>query len=477
MSDRAASASLFATLLFTFAYFFGGSGFNQNSTFALTRALVERQELHINAYASNTADVSFHQGRVYANKAPGLSFATALPYALLYAIHGAPKTPLEATVMLYLCTVAICGVSGALIGVLLFRALQSYELALLGVLATPLFAYSTMLFPHVPSALCLLLAYLVIERQPALAGAAMGAATVINYLCAPLTLILLIARLRGRAKRRSALYYIAGGIPFVVFLAWYHAAAFGSPWQTPIATENPAFLDRNAFYGIFYLPQLHALWGITFSPFRGLFYIAPVLLFGVAGMLRERKWTIAAIAATLFLLNASFNGWHGGYTIAPRYVLPAVPLLVLTTMMRPRALFIAAAAISLLFNFAAAAVDPQPPDTLRDPLGKYAIPALLVGGASDDPSVPPWIPALYTGHTSTNRVAIDELTPFTRHAPGSPENEWASFNLGELLFGPGSLASILPWLAVVLTTLAWRRRSLRATHTTPDTRTARSHSA
>ena len=87
----------------------------------------------------------------------------------------------------------------------------------------------------------------------------------------------------------------------------------------------------------------------------------------------------------------------------------------------------------------------------------------------------PWLQDFYTGHTSTNRVAPDEMLPFRKHAPGSPESEWASFNLGELLFGAGSFASLLPIaLAVTLASLRGRRR---ASGTTPDTHPAQSRSA
>ena len=101
---------IFFTLLFAYAYFFGGSGFNQNATFDLTRAIVERHALSIDPYASNTADVSFHAGHVYSNKAPGLAFAAAIPYALLQAIHGAPRNAIELNLYLYFCTVIVCGV-------------------------------------------------------------------------------------------------------------------------------------------------------------------------------------------------------------------------------------------------------------------------------------------------------------------------------------------------------------------------------
>ncbi|HEX6099993.1 MAG TPA: hypothetical protein VF432_27020, partial [Thermoanaerobaculia bacterium] len=202
MRDRAA---VFFTLFFSYAYFFGGSGFNQNATFDLTRALVERREIHIDAYAGNTADVSFHDGHTYSNKAPGLAFLAAVPYAVFHAIHGAPRDAIELNVALYLCTVFVCGVSGALIGVLLFGAARERGLsasaamgiALLTGLGTPLFAYSTMLFAHVPAALLVLVAFLNLRKRPMLAGAAIGAATLVNYLCAPLVILFLINVGRG----------------------------------------------------------------------------------------------------------------------------------------------------------------------------------------------------------------------------------------------------------------------------------------
>lgn len=487
------------TLLFSYAYFFGGSGFNQNATFALTRAMVERRQLHIDPYAANTADVSFHQGRVYSNKAPGLAVLAAVPYAVFHGVRGAPRDAIELNVALYLCTVAVCGVSGASIGVLLAIAARrrglsppaAIAVALLAGLGTPLFAYSTMLFAHVPAALLVLLGFLLLDgtlrRSATLAGASMGAATVVNYLCGPLTLVMLgYAVWTSSERRRDVWRYVAGGLPFALLLAAYQAAAFGSPLRTSIATTNPAFRDEAAWLGIFSLPRAEALWGITFSPFRGLFYLSPLLLIGAAGivvMARSRRaaaWTIAVIAALSLLLNASFNGWHGGYTAGPRYLLQIVPLLALGLIEmhgRARLLTGALGAVSLLFNFAVTAVDPQPPDILRDPIGRYALPALLTGRALEDEKVP-WLAELYAGHTSTNRVAADELLQFQKHAPGSRESEWASFNAGELLSGPGSPASLLPWLlAVGAISLSWWRRRPRGSRTTPDTRPARSRSA
>src|SRR5438309_6841796 len=80
LHDRRIAVWLGLLTFVVYAYFFAGGGWNQNSQFDLTRAIVERHTLAIDAYASNTGDISRHGGHVYANKAPGLSFLAAIPY-------------------------------------------------------------------------------------------------------------------------------------------------------------------------------------------------------------------------------------------------------------------------------------------------------------------------------------------------------------------------------------------------------------
>jgi hypothetical protein len=109
------------------------------------------------------------------------------------------------------------------------------------------------------------------------------------------------------------------------------------------------------------------------------------------------------------------------------------------------------ALVSLLLNFAAVAVDPQPSATIPRPMSQYILPLLLTGRfAPDVPITAPWSAATFTGHTSVNRMAVDEAVPFTRHPPGSPASEWASFNLGEAFFGAGSAMSLLPIAAILI---------------------------
>jgi hypothetical protein len=473
-------AVLFVLTFVAYAYFYGGGGWNQNANFDLTRAIVERHTFAIDAYYQNTGDISTHAGHIYANKAPGLSLLAAIPYAL----------GLRSMV---LCTVAICATSGALLIVLIFSyAVRSGAsapspgaggggvpsallLALLFAFGTYIFAYSTVFFAHVPTALCLFLAF-VKRDNPWLAGAAAGLAVLCNYAALPAAIV--IAVLIAVERRRAIVKVIAGGLPFAIFLIAYQTICFGGPFRTAVEATTENFKTRGAFLGVFTLPRLDVAFMLLFSRYRGLFFLSPFLIFAFAGavvMIRKRDAfrvrelvTAAAVFLSFLMVSASFNGWHGGSAIGPRYMLPALPFLVVPMMAvvdRMRPLWIILGAISIAFNFAVVAVNPLPSRTIADPIFRYTLPLLIEGKLpSDTPPFPPYAWKLSLGHVSVNRQTDDELATFEKHPLGSPEAEWASFNLGEFI-APGSPWSLMPiviWIAggSLLLVIDARRRRL-----------------
>src|SRR5437763_10159004 len=124
LRDHRVAEWLFLLTFVTCAYFYAGGGWNQNAQFDLTRAIVERGTFAIDSFAFNTGDISRYGVHVYANKAPGLSFLAAIPYALLFAIEHARypvSEPLLLTTNAYVCTVATSGVLLALVPFFLFR--------------------------------------------------------------------------------------------------------------------------------------------------------------------------------------------------------------------------------------------------------------------------------------------------------------------------------------------------------------------
>jgi hypothetical protein len=260
-------------------------------------------------------------------------------------------------------------------------------------------------------------------------------------------------------------FLIGAALPLIA-LALYHRLCFGAFLTTANAHEDPRFLTQGAVLGVLGAPSLRALYGITISPYRGLFFFAPVLLLAFIPLVRERLVLVTTLV--FFAFNVCFNGWEGGFGIGARYLVPLIPLWGLALMhARPRWLVIALASISFAINFTATAVDPQPSATIPRPLTQYELPLLIHGRFSPSvPITPPWSSSTFTGHTSVNRLTYDEAIVFDRHPPGSVDSEWTSFNLGEPFTGAGDARSLIPLL--LLLALGGAMIAMQARRATPS---------
>jgi len=445
-ADRRIAVGLFIAAFVTFAWFFSGGGWNQNAHFDMTRAIVERQTFHIDGYRVNTGDLAWSntsgEWHAYANKPPGASMLAAIPYALIY------RWQLSNAVNAYITTVLTCGVCGALIPVVIYvyarRRMNASPrtavcVALTIAFGTIVFPYSTMLFAQVPSALFLLLAFVWLDERPLLAGVAAGIASICYYMCIPAAIVLAIGGVAGgvagsqpavggRRAKSPPLHFIVGGVPFAIFLAVYQWTCFGSPFRMSLSASKN-FTQEGLLLGVLREPTLEAFWGLTFSEFRGLFFVSPILLLAIAGavvMIRRRVMLreLAMIGANfvIFLVViAGFNGWEGGFAFGPRYLIPVIPLLAIPMIVATAALsgrvtagaavttcvFAIVALLSVAIQFVATAVDPMPDAAIRHPLRDHLVPAFA------------------RGQLSINEQGIDDLVPRKGSA-------WAAFNLGEL---------------------------------------------
>jgi hypothetical protein len=460
LADRRVAIWIFLLVFATYAYFHAGGGWNQNSLFDLTRAIVERHTFAIDAYASNTGDVSFANGHVYANKSPGLSWLAAIVYWPLHALEHARGINTSnvhvVTLNAYVCTLLVVALPAALVPSLLYMLARrrrfapgwSALVALSVALATQLFPFATIFMIHAPSALLLLVA-LTSERRWA-AGFAAGLGTAMNYLCAAALFFVFV-------RRRDWKFAAGAALPLAA-LAAYQWLCFGGIFTTSVATTSARFLKAGAALGVLQSPTAQSIWGVTFSPYRGVFFFAPLLLvafFGLRAWWRdERRECIAAVVATsaLFAFNVSFNGWEGGFSIGGRYLVPLIPLFGIAIVYARRLkLTVALAVLSFVINFTAAAVDVQPSGTIPRPVTQYLLPLLITGHFSPHvPITPPWSAATITGHTSVNRLTYEEPVLFRRYPRGSPASEWTSFNLGEPLTGAGDARSLIPIALLLL---------------------------
>ena len=502
-AQRRIEATLFLTLFVAYAYFNQGGGWNQNARFDQIRAIVETDRLFINGYISyqallgaggqidvlrrplpdhfaggrryrfNTGDYSYNptEGRYYPNKPPGTSFLAVPAYWAIYQIERLsgidPDALWPMTVNAFLTTAFSVGLVGALGSVVFIRLSQCLfsecsMLAHLGSaltlgLGTMMLPFSTLLFDHVPVAVFSMLAFYLLLRgradpvgsapalwRPLVAGLSAGAAVLCSYPAAlGAALLTIYAAWVYRRPRAPLLLFLAGAAVFALLLAWYHHVCFGSPFINANRFQDRQFSDQTGalLFGMISLPDLGVAWKLLAAPRRGLFFTSPVLalsFIGLGWMARRRQIRAEALLCTAmfvvyWLFNASFNGWHGGDAFAPRYLIPALPFLALPlTLVYARRRWVATlpALFSAAVMFLATIVTPLPPEGRDNPVWDFLLPLALNLPQPHDPDFGP-----FKGPVSASPIGLT----FVR----LPDEQWNSFNLGELAW-PRRWLSVVP---------------------------------
>ena len=154
-------------------------------------------------------------------------------------------------------------------------------------------------------------------------GAAVGGAVLFRtdslvLIAVPVAGALLVL---SRRRLRDASLFVLGALPCIVVWIWYNVARFGSP-----------FTGGYRYQG-FSHPFLQGLYGLTFSPGRGIFIYAPLVIVGLAVVpaLRGTDRILGVLAAVLLVLRVLFYArwwvWHGGSVWGPRFLVPVLPAL------------------------------------------------------------------------------------------------------------------------------------------------------
>ncbi|MDR3404637.1 MAG: hypothetical protein P4L99_19195 [Chthoniobacter sp.] len=488
-------------------------------------------------------------GQFHPNKPPGTTFLAVPAYWLIYHFEKwrglNPDEWWTLTVNAWLTSAFSVGLISAFGCVVFFRLARQMAggkslPALLATLAfafgTTFFPFGTLLFDHDLTAVFLLMAFSCLwhvrgmERPSPtwvmLAGACSGIAAITNYIAAGagaiLALYALLATLsvpgKVRWNWRALGWFSVGVAPLFVVICVYDWVNFGSPFKLANDFQNPLFKDTSALLGMFYMPNPYVAGLLTVSPYRGIFFLAPVTIMGIYGLivwLREKTWVAEArlclaIFGFFFLVNVCFNGYHGGFSAGPRYLVPGLPFLglpLVVAFMRWRWLTSALMLISIVQQTLLTATDAQnslavggharvddahrKDDFFCQIVGEYAWPLFAYGRAwpvlnqliaarldkedtqlKDDGMSEPerkenlakmekdmresiargestsFILGAIRGPVSVNPIgSYDGLLTFTMFPAGSVETDWNSFNAGEFFF-PESRASLLPLLVI-----------------------------
>lgn len=291
-------------------------------------------------------------GALYAKKGPTPSLAL-VPLALL--AEALPWLNLRAAAMLFnpLVTAAAALALYTLARGLNFRPRTAFITALVYGLATMAVVYVKTLFGEPLAGLLLMLAALAVWKTRAgqsqssarrlwlaAGGSCLGLLAGVNLvymLAAPVIgAFVFVPRFQpltrpgrlwpGRETRRDL---AALGLPVLATLALlglYNLARFGSPFNS-----GYHFAAGEGFTQ----PFLTGLYGLTISPYRGLFWYNPALLLAIPGWLVLQRrapwaaWLALALAALQMLMFAGWWSWHGGIVWGPRFLIPALPWLAL----------------------------------------------------------------------------------------------------------------------------------------------------
>jgi len=469
------SSLVFAIVLVSCAYFVQGGGMNENSRYALVRAIVEDHSFRIDRFHTSTIDRAQFEGHWYSDKAPGLSLLAALPYALGARIAQPSDEVEPSPLALHLVTIATCALATATAAVVLLHLLVGLGvttlvalLAVFGwVLGTNAFAYATLFYAHQLAASLLVLAVAGIraagrEAAPRWyafgAGCATGLAVISEYPVAVLALGLGCYGLATLGVRRMLPFVLGALIP-VLLLCAYNTSCFGDPLHLGYQSlADQAFADAIAsdFLG-FSAPRLGIIGELLVFEYRGLLPLSPFLVLAAPGMwwmIRDRALRpIGILCATAFagfvLLMSGYHFWSGGAAMGPRYLIPVLPFAIVPVAVaidRLRALapkLAIAAAVTLVAGSIAictmcVAVKPEFSDSqqTRPPTPDIALPD------QHHPITELAIPLFVRGHLSQKWTVLGQLG-FSGQHPGHDDD---AYNLGEAIGLPG-LASLVPLLA------------------------------
>lgn len=101
-----------------------------------------------------------------------------------------------------------------------------------------------------------------------------------------------------------------------------------------------AYVQEVQYDARYFLPEMlgYGLHGLLTSPGKGLLVTAPTVLLGLAGLPafwrenRREALAIVGLFLSFLLIYSTRRGWHGGASWGPRYLLPALPLVILPAL-------------------------------------------------------------------------------------------------------------------------------------------------
>ena len=324
----------------------GGSD-NEISRWATAASLVEKGSFEISwlePLVGPNVDTAVIGGYRYSNKPPGMALMAVPFYGIARLIVGPPNAS-NIRVTWFVMRFVLSSFPLFLLGFWLYAKEGSeYSLATL-LFATPLFVYSLLFFSHVLVGIIIYFAFRLLYDQRVmmpmsalLAGILCGLTVISEFIALVPVAVMGIGILFTEKRDRLSCFssFVLGGLPFAIFLMLYNSSLFGSVFSMSYSHESFPEWAEVAAQGVFGIgmPTFSNAYLVLFSPARGLFFTAPVLILAIIcfftslnrSSLRHRI-KIAMILVTIIVVSGH-GAAHGGWGFTARYLVLLVPLML-----------------------------------------------------------------------------------------------------------------------------------------------------
>ncbi len=334
---------------------------NDGSHYALVRALVDKRSFEISEYLPFTEnqDYALNGDQRFSDRPPGTALLAApldaasafLPQPLVPvpSRHDPGNPHLAYTLMLPV-------IAASFTAILLFWLLRAYfglsqTVSLLTVIAfafgTINWKYGSLLYQHATTGLVVMLAVALMLKwsgkainawQQLLLGVVLGVGVLLEYtnivFIALAGLYWLIQSLTAAPRRWNSLLILVGGLIPGAFLMWYNTVNFGGPLELSTFNVDTTIWPQNtSFFHDFATPLWVGLPAMLFygSDNQGLFWLAPISLLGLPGLLplwrvsRRNFWVCAGLFTAMLLLFSTSTTFNP-YTNDGRYITPFLGL-------------------------------------------------------------------------------------------------------------------------------------------------------
>lgn len=350
-------AFILSTILLCFWYIDSWENSNTCSRVLPVASYLDLGNFVLNNYKDKTIDISVINGNYYTDKAP-LPTLITLPFAWLFKSIGVLQK-IDGSYYgksLYLIGAILCGVLPFLL--ILYVSVNKYFISgeyvkvMLGItafLASFIFVFAGTFFAHVLAACFILIAYINFkDNKFALTGFLCGLAFLTEYTTLWITVAwMFILFFRSFSIKQTAQFAL-GFSPAAVFILGYNYYFTGNAFTMLYLFVADNFnVALKSVYGLSY-PKLQALFGLLFSQNRGLFFYAPIVIYGLFLLVKTQKIftsknllnlsvhpVVLPFVFTLLFIS-SHAAWDGGYSYGPRHLTAVTVLLIYALVQHPK---------------------------------------------------------------------------------------------------------------------------------------------